>query len=80
MFLFQKQKIGPVSTITPMLPEFNSDGKVILKPVKILARRLVKQGESPTTQLLVQWAHLPEAEATWKYLEDIRHRFPELLS
>lgn len=48
---------------------------MILQPVQILACRLINKGDSPTTQLLVQWAPLPEDEATWEYLEDVRQRY-----
>lgn len=75
-----KKKIGPVTEVSPTLPDFDDDGKVLLQPVQILARRLVKKGKSPATQLLVQWAHLPETEATWEYLADVRQRYPNLLA
>lgn len=59
-----KKKVGHVTAVAATLPEFDGEGKVILKPLMILARRLVKKGDSPATQFLVQWAHIPEAKAT----------------
>lgn len=48
-----KRKVGLVTVISPTLPNFDDDGKVVLQPVKIFARRLVKKGSSLATQLLV---------------------------
>lgn len=71
-----KKKVGPVSMVSPTLPDFDDDEKVLLQPVKVLACRLVKKGNALATQLLVQWAHLPEQEATWEFLQDVQARFP----
>lgn len=49
--LVLKRKVGPITTVSSSLPEFDEDGKLILHPMKVLARRLVKQGNSPATQL-----------------------------
>lgn len=57
-----KKKVDLVTTVIATLLEFDGEGKVILKSIKILARRLVKQGDSLTNQILVQWAHIPEGE------------------
>lgn len=70
------KKVGSITNVTHELSGFDSEGKVLLQPVKILARRLVKKGESPAIQLLVQWEHLPEEEATWEYFDEISKRFP----
>lgn len=75
-----KMKVGPVTTVSSSLPEFDDAGKVLLQAIRILTRRLVKRGNSPTAQQLVQWAHLLEEEVTWEYLENIQQRFPHLLS
>lgn len=80
MYLFSRKKIGLVSVVSSSLPKFDEDGKVILQPMKILARRIVKGGNSPTTQLLIQWVHLSKQEATWEFLDDIRLKFLELMS
>lgn len=74
------KKVGPVSTVSTSLPEFDDDGKIVLQPVKVLARKLVKYGNFPTTQLLMQWAHLLDEEAIWEFLDDIRCKFLQLLS
>lgn len=50
-----KGKVGPVSTVSNSLLKFDEDGKVLLQLVKVLTRRLVRQGNSPATQLLVQY-------------------------
>lgn len=73
-----KKRVGPLSVLSSTLPEFDDDGKLILQPVKVLARWLVKKDNAPAIQLLVQWAHLPEQEATWEFLQDNQARFPNL--
>lgn len=69
-----------MTAVSIILPEFNDNGKVILQPMKVLARHLVKRGNSPTTQVLVQWAHLPEQEATSEFLDKVQLKYPALMS
>ncbi|KAG8365007.1 hypothetical protein BUALT_Bualt18G0058200 [Buddleja alternifolia] len=75
--LKRSKGIQDASTSLPILDE---DGQLILKPVAILARRIAKKNNSAITQLLIQWSHLPESEATWDDYKDITTAFPELKS
>lgn len=75
-----KKRVGTSDRVSNVLPEFDADGKVILTPTKILARRLVKRGNAAATELLLQWAHLPDDEATWEDSEFVQRRFPHLLA
>lgn len=50
------------------LPDTNEEGEVVVVPVGILGRRVVKKRNKSVEQLLVQWTNgLPET-ATWKML------------
>lgn len=62
------------------IPKFGDSGRVLLVASRILARRLVRRGNSPATELLVQWSHLPESEAAWEDIEYVRLKFPHLLA
>lgn len=75
-----KRKVGRHDMVSSNIPELDDTGKVLLIPVQILARRLVNRGGSPATELLIQWAHLPESEATWEDIAVIREKFPALLA
>ncbi|KAK2375316.1 hypothetical protein QL285_076214 [Trifolium repens] len=56
-------------TITEMRP--------IILPAKVLAARVVQQGELKIPQVFIQWANQAE-EATWEELEDIKVNYPSL--
>ncbi|KAK6146081.1 hypothetical protein DH2020_019950 [Rehmannia glutinosa] len=73
-----KRRIGSEDIVTSSLPPFHSDGNIILHPVRILARRQVKRNNTDVPQLLIQWAHLPEVEATWEDYSTITQQFPQL--
>lgn len=75
-----KRKVGTTDNVVASLPHFDDEGKVILHPIAILARRLVKRNNNPVPQLLIQWAHLPEQEATWEDYYTITQQFPHLQS
>ena len=42
----------------------------------ILDRRLIKKGNSATTQVLIKWSSLPESMATWEDYYIVRSCFP----
>jgi hypothetical protein len=56
-------------TITEMEP--------IILPAKVLAARVVQQGELKIPQVFIQWANQAE-EATWEELEDMKVNYPSL--
>ncbi|KAJ6862569.1 hypothetical protein NC652_039425 [Populus alba x Populus x berolinensis] len=51
--------------------------KPLLHPQKIIKRRMVKRGNTATTQYLVLWKNLPLTEATWEDAEEFSRRFPQ---
>lgn len=47
------------------------------RPLAILQRRMVQQGNAAAPQVLIQWSNLPEDCATWEDYYVLRQRFPE---
>ena len=69
-----KKKIGPHSRMGTLLPTPSSTP--MLEPLVILARRMVRRGNRPATQVLVHWSNFFPENATWEYLFDLQQRFP----
>nr|CAD1821648.1 unnamed protein product [Ananas comosus var. bracteatus] len=71
-----KKKISLAPTV-PTIPAFvNSEGQLLIEPVAVLDRRLVKHRGKATTQLLIQWFNQPVEHATWEYLPDLQRQYP----
>ena len=68
-----KKKVGNrvVHTTLPALPS-----EPLLLPQAILERRMVKKNLQAATQLLIHWAGLTPAKATWEFADKIALRFP----
>ena len=47
------------------------------RPLAILQRRMVQQGNAAAPQVLIQWSNLPEDCATWEDYYVLRQRFPD---
>lgn len=75
-----KKRIGSINVIPSELPLFDDDRKVLIQSVADLTGRLVKKNNSPVDQLLIQWSHLPESEATWEDFSIIADKCPKLLA
>ncbi|PKA53783.1 hypothetical protein AXF42_Ash011262 [Apostasia shenzhenica] len=71
-----KRHIGnrPAESNFPFM--LNDHRQVILEPVAILDRRLVKKRERIQVQLLNQWSNSSKEDATWVSAEVIRQNFP----
>ena len=70
-----KKKVGTDGVMGSQLPVYGDTPS--LEPIAILARRMVKRGNQPATQVLVHWTNsFPEA-ATWEFLYDLQQRFPD---
>lgn len=63
----------PVYKDLPAAPNLQA---AIPVPVAILQRRLVHKGNNATPQILVKWAHLPDAMATWEDYYVLKNRYP----
>lgn len=68
-----KRALGSDCVASPMLPTNSYEFSV---PVKIIQRRIVTQGMSPCSQVLVQWSHIPLALATWEDEHALQQQFP----
>ncbi|XP_016466045.2 uncharacterized protein LOC107788830 [Nicotiana tabacum] len=53
-------------------PVLNISSPYCPKSVKILDRRMVQKGNKVVVQLLIQWEHLDEAQATWEDANALR--------
>ena len=67
------------SDVTEMgtFPQCDPEGLIAATPLKLLDRKLVKQGNRPVVFGLIQWSNGSEDDATWELLSDIVQRFPE---
>jgi len=63
----------PVYTQLPLLADLSATE---LEPESVLDRRLVKKGNRAIPQVLVKWANIPQASATWEDLYVVMRRFP----
>ena len=73
-----KKHAGPIHSVTSTLPTMDEDGAVLLVPVKLLARRMIKRHNAAVVQVLIQWEHLPKEEATWEDYSVMTQKFPNL--
>ncbi|KAK1680969.1 hypothetical protein QYE76_041817 [Lolium multiflorum] len=67
---------GDPPSAPPALPP-TSDGRLEPAPASV-ARVLKAQQRRGVWHVLVHWTGLPEDEATWEKLEDLRQQFPEV--
>ncbi|GKV41615.1 hypothetical protein SLEP1_g49122 [Rubroshorea leprosula] len=70
-----KKKVGAKIQVTSQFP-VDLPLLVMLEPVAVLGRKMVKRGNQAATKVLVQWSHAYPEDATWEYLYDIQQRFP----
>jgi len=47
-----------------------------LQPLAILDRRMTRRNNQAATQVLIHWAGLSAADATWEFTTDLQLRFP----
>ena len=71
-----KKKMGTGVTHTHIPAGVSRQGQLLLEPIAILDRRLVKRGRVAATQVLVQWSNSFPEDATWEYLQDLKLQFP----
>ncbi|XP_077223447.1 uncharacterized protein LOC143857059 [Tasmannia lanceolata] len=72
-----KRKIGDSVVPIVNLPEVGSEGQLLIEPVAILDRRIVRKGNVAVTQVLVQWANAVPEDATWEEWAALNEKFPD---
>ena len=70
-----KKKVGSHAKMDTQLPI--PSNSPTLEPLSILARKMVRRGNRPATQILVHWSNFFLDDATWEYLFDQQQRFPQ---
>ena len=75
-----KKTVGRNNVVIPQLPLTSSDGQLMVEPIAILDRRLVKRNNSPVAQVRVQWSNRLEEDATWEDWSVLQSHFPEFCS
>lgn len=73
-----KKHIGATDRVVASLPPLDDKGQYLLVPVAVLAKRMVKKNNAAVGEWLIQWAHLPESEATWEDATEIMKKYPSL--
>ncbi|XP_075074483.1 uncharacterized protein LOC142162076 [Nicotiana tabacum] len=72
-----KKKVGN-QVLPSMEPQIcYNDGQILVEPVAILDRRMVKKKNKAAVKVLVQWANLSPEEATWEDYNFLCSQFPE---
>ncbi|XP_075108974.1 uncharacterized protein LOC142180799 [Nicotiana tabacum] len=75
-----KRRIGPTIVPAQQPPLCDMEGKVLIQPVTILQRKMIRVNNGVGVKVLVQWANLSEKEASWEDWSYIKHRFPEFVA
>lgn len=71
-----KKRIGEGKVVQTDLPGVDDQGELLVEPVVVLDRRLVKKGNDPATMVLIHWKNGSPTEATWEFWEYIHKKFP----
>ncbi|CAN0860162.1 Transposon Tf2-6 polyprotein [Linum grandiflorum] len=72
-----KGAVTPDTVVQATLPQLDEKGKMKLAPAAILARRFIKENNAAVTEVLIQWSHQTEADATWEKLTKLQEDYPE---
>ncbi|GKF29936.1 retrotransposable element Tf2 [Tanacetum coccineum] len=69
----------PVSQVSS-LPRCGKDGLLVVEPIAILDRKMVKKRNAVEVYGLVQWANGTSEDAIWEPLAELCEKFPTFLS
>ncbi|XP_016578798.1 uncharacterized protein LOC107876371 [Capsicum annuum] len=61
-----KKRIGPAIIPQQQLHLVGTDGKILVRPMAILQRKMVKENNVVAVKVLIQWENLSPQEATWE--------------
>ncbi|XP_016452563.1 uncharacterized protein LOC107777095 [Nicotiana tabacum] len=75
-----KKRVGPDIIPQQQPPICDGDGCILVQPVTILQRKMVKVNNGVGVKVLVQWANLKAEDATWKYWGYLKSKFPEFVA
>ena len=67
-----KKMVGATATTCATLLPTGSDGQMLVSPVAILDRKVVKRRNQAVAQVLVQWSNSTPKDATWEDATMIR--------
>ncbi|KAK0600514.1 hypothetical protein LWI29_015726 [Acer saccharum] len=74
-----KKSIGTTVRPSSTLPPTGPNGQMLVYPVSIVSRKIVKRNNQAVAQVLVQWSNTTPEDATWEDAAWIRLQFPGAL-
>lgn len=72
-----KRAVGNLPTSPEIPSQLSPDLELVVQPETLLAVRKKGNDQSQATEVLLKWKDLPEYEATWEDLDNIKCHFPE---
>ena len=72
-----KKRVGVTQAVESTLPELDAADQCLLRPEKVLQRRVIMRAAQAVIQYLVKWNNLPESEASWEDRHFIDRQFPD---
>ncbi|KAH9770474.1 hypothetical protein KPL71_012393 [Citrus sinensis] len=72
-----KKRIGDGEVPLYTTPPVSDDGILELQPATVKDFRWVKRTGKLHMEVLVHWSHLPEEEATWESVDQVKQQFPD---
>lgn len=72
-----KKRIGSNVVVTTEFPQVGQEGQMLAYPVKVLQRKMVKQGNIVVIQWLVQWSNSIPEDVTWENALQIQQQYPD---
>ena len=71
-----KKCVGEGVVAHNQLPTVQEDGQLLVKPMTILDRKVVKKHNQPVTQVLIHWSNSFLEDATWEDQYGIQQSSP----
>ena len=71
-----KKKVGAGSLQAHNPTRITYQGHLMMEPIAVLDRCLVKRGRVAATQVLVQWSNSFPENFTWEFLQYLQKQFP----
>ncbi|KAF3650371.1 putative protein-like [Capsicum annuum] len=74
-----KKRIGPDVKPLQKLSLVENDGKILVRTLAILQRRMVKENNVVAVKVLIQYENLAPEDATWEDWTFIKSQFPDFI-